>query len=112
MTNKLTVSNEFIRKIALENGFKLKEQGIDLHMDLNPYVYDFARALIASVSDPEQIMQDNIDTHNETVKAKQIKEFCFWMGYRGEQLPMYATPDDEAEWDQGRKDRLREKGDE
>lgn len=37
---------ELIRKIALENGFKLKTQP-DGTEDLNPYVYDFASALIA-----------------------------------------------------------------
>lgn len=42
------VSNEVIRKLALETGFALKEQA-DGEMDLNPYVYDFARALL---SDP------------------------------------------------------------
>ncbi len=40
-----TISNEQIREIALANGFKLKEQP-DGEMDLNPYVYDFARALL------------------------------------------------------------------
>lgn len=40
-----TVSDEVIRTIALHNGFKLKEQP-DGTMDLNPYVYEFAKALI------------------------------------------------------------------
>jgi hypothetical protein len=35
-----------IRKIALENGFKLKTQP-DGSEDLHPYVYDFALALMA-----------------------------------------------------------------
>ena len=39
------MTNEQIREVAIENGFKLKEQP-DGEMDLNPYVYDFARALI------------------------------------------------------------------
>ena len=34
-----------IKAIALSSGFKLKEQP-DGSMDLNPYVYDFARALL------------------------------------------------------------------
>lgn len=38
------MTNEQIKDIALANGFKLKEQP-NGEMDLNPYVYDFARAL-------------------------------------------------------------------
>lgn len=38
------MNNERIKEIALANGFKLKEQPSG-KMDLNPYVYDFARAL-------------------------------------------------------------------
>lgn len=39
------MKNQEIREIALANGFKLKQQ-MNGEMDLNPYVYDFARALI------------------------------------------------------------------
>jgi len=39
------VTNDQIKEIALKSGFKLKEQS-DGSMDLNPYVYDFARSLI------------------------------------------------------------------
>lgn len=39
------MTNDQIKEIALANGFKLKEQP-DGAMDLNPYVYDFARALV------------------------------------------------------------------
>ena len=38
---------EQIKELALRTGFKLKEQP-NGEMDLNPYVYDFARALILS----------------------------------------------------------------
>ncbi len=40
------MTNEQIKEIALANGFKLKEQPSG-EMDLNPYVYEFARALFA-----------------------------------------------------------------
>lgn len=40
------MTNDQIKEIALANGFKLKEQPSG-EMDLNPYVYDFARALLA-----------------------------------------------------------------
>lgn len=38
------MTNDQIKEIALANGFKLKEQPSG-EMDLNPYVYEFARAL-------------------------------------------------------------------
>lgn len=41
------MTNDQIRKLALENGFKLKKQP-DGTEDLNPYVYAFARALISA----------------------------------------------------------------
>ena len=40
------MTNEQIKQIALANGFNLKEQP-DGTMNLHPYVYEFARALIA-----------------------------------------------------------------
>ncbi|WP_151675931.1 hypothetical protein [Acinetobacter soli] len=36
---------EKVKKLALENGFKLKEQASG-NLDLNSYVYDFAEALL------------------------------------------------------------------
>lgn len=39
------MNDKDIKKVALDNGFKLKEQP-DGSEDLNPYVYKFARALI------------------------------------------------------------------
>ena len=41
------MTNDQIKELAIAYGFKLKEQA-DGNMDLNPYVYDFARALILS----------------------------------------------------------------
>jgi hypothetical protein len=38
------IDRETIKQIALEQGFNLKEQP-DGSMDLNPYVYKFARVL-------------------------------------------------------------------
>lgn len=45
------MSPDMIERIALANGFKLKEQP-DGSMALNPYVFEFARALLES-SKPE-----------------------------------------------------------
>ncbi|MEJ7938159.1 hypothetical protein WKH77_10240 [Acinetobacter baumannii] len=39
------MNKEIVKKIALENGFKLKEQA-NGSLDLNPYVYVFANKLI------------------------------------------------------------------
>lgn len=44
------MDKERIKEIALANGFKLKEQPSG-EMELNPYVYDFARALIDEYED-------------------------------------------------------------
>lgn len=38
------IDNSEIKKLALQSGFKLKEQP-DGSMDLNPYVYEFARKI-------------------------------------------------------------------
>ena len=43
------MNKEQIKRLALQNGFKLKEQP-DGTMDLNPYVYDFAKTLISGVT--------------------------------------------------------------
>ena len=40
------MTNEQIKELALAYGFKLREQS-DGNMDLNPYVYDFARVVFA-----------------------------------------------------------------
>jgi hypothetical protein len=39
------MNNERIKELALANGFKLKEQP-DGTMELNTYVYEFAKALL------------------------------------------------------------------
>lgn len=41
------MNNEQIKQLALESGFKLKEQP-DGSMDLNPYIYQFAEKLITA----------------------------------------------------------------
>ena len=42
------MNKQYIKDVALECGFKLKEQP-DGNMDLNPYVYTFAEELITQV---------------------------------------------------------------
>ena len=41
----MIIAKQYIKEVALECGFKLKEQP-DGSMDLNPYVYTFADKLI------------------------------------------------------------------
>lgn len=45
----MTADNATIRKMALKHGFKLKKQP-DGEIDLNPYVYEFAKALLSEHS--------------------------------------------------------------
>lgn len=42
---KPLLDRDTVKSLALANGFKLKDQGNGV-MDLNPYVYDFAAALM------------------------------------------------------------------
>lgn len=43
--------NQVIKKLALQHGFNLKPQA-NGEMDLNPYVYDFAKALVGQYLSP------------------------------------------------------------
>ena len=52
---------ESVRKIALDNGFKYKAQDNGV-MDLNPYVFDFAKELIES-------SHDTLVAQNKALKA-------------------------------------------
>lgn len=55
-----------VKELALANGFKLKEQA-DGSMDLNPYVYQFAAALI------QHSLKDLIDNHSENLTPEGIR---------------------------------------
>lgn len=69
------MTNEQIKEIALASGFKLKEQP-DGDMDLNPYVYDFARALISSEFD--KVRETTLRLIKDTPEASQnFKEGAF-----------------------------------
>ncbi|MCO8088214.1 hypothetical protein NI451_07490 [Acinetobacter indicus] len=51
------INNELIKNMALENGFKLKQQPTG-EMELNPYVYQFAWALINQALDLAVLKND------------------------------------------------------
>ena len=57
------MTNEDIKKIALENGFKLKVQE-DGSEDLNEYVYKFARILAATQN---ELLFEKLQSYNWVV---------------------------------------------
>ena len=57
------MTNEDIKKIALENGFKLKIQE-DGSEDLNEYVYKFARILAATQN---ELLFEKLQSYNWVV---------------------------------------------
>ena len=55
------MTNDDIRRIAVEHGFTLRPQG-DGSLDLNPYVYRFAEALIeAQAAKDEALLRQTLD---------------------------------------------------
>lgn len=60
------MTNDQIKEVALANGFKLKEQS-DGTMDLNPYVYEFAHALMKRQT--IRVYADITDEFNKRLKA-------------------------------------------
>jgi len=79
------MSKQQIRDLALAKGFKLKQQ-TDGEWDLNPYVYDFANALIdqytkdqsawVSVDDRLPITRNNGRHQQGTVMATDGVDVC------------------------------------
>lgn len=56
-----------IKDLALSNGFKLKEQPSG-KMDLNPYVYHFADALLEKANDRVEELERSVDKANEMLE--------------------------------------------
>lgn len=61
-----TITNEEIQKIALDNGFTTRRQP-DGSIDLNPYVYDFARALLRQGESKEPSVAPAVDPNKPTI---------------------------------------------
>lgn len=57
------MTNDQIKELALSCGFKLKEQP-DGNMDLNPYVYDFARVVFARQHSEWISVDEQLPPHN------------------------------------------------
>ena len=73
-----------IKDLALSNGFKLKEQPSG-EMDLNPYVYDFADALLAKANErvkeiEGQLQLTMLTTHEASFESdygkKRLSKFA------------------------------------
>jgi hypothetical protein len=66
-----------IRELALANGFKLKEQP-DGTMELNPYVYEFAAALMAEHSAVlEEAMESIVEYWNKDRNDEAMHDACW-----------------------------------
>lgn len=65
------LTNDQIKEIALQNGFKLKEQPGG-EMDLNPYVYHFARALVEHAGN-SAVLQGDFKMIKERKMASYLK---------------------------------------
>lgn len=84
------MSEQQIKKLALANGFKLKEQA-DGNMDLNPYAYDFARALVQTAQQQKKIeqLQVEVDRLKSTALPTELTPviksvlgmMCFQIGH-------------------------------
>jgi hypothetical protein len=72
----IPISNEEIKALALANGFKLKEQPDGTH-ELNPYVYEFARALLAH---PVAQVKPDLSLPNCMCLTAQVEKFCLLRG--------------------------------
>ena len=66
------MSKQKIRELALDKGFKLKEQP-NGEMDLNPYVYHFAEALIKDHSG-----WISVDDENDYPQLMKVGTLTFW----------------------------------
>ncbi len=91
------MNKQKIKQLALDNGFKLKEQP-NGEMDLNPYVYHFAEALIkdqsgwVSVDDRLPITRINAAHAQVSVLATDGDNVCEISFHSG------ATPTEWYEW--------------
>lgn len=75
------MTNDMIRQIALANGFKLKVQD-DGTTDLNPYVYDFAHALLAPVVAQRDQAYVLMEKHED--EAREMPGF--WGGFAADMM--------------------------
>lgn len=87
-----------IKNLALSNGFKLKEQSSG-EMDLNPYVYDFADALLAKANERVNELEKELSnkellhvgfTNGDQVNYAKVEEGSFYPDTSGDcYIPLY-----------------------
>ncbi len=65
------ISDRDIKAIALDYGFKLKEQQ-NGKMDLNPYVYLFARAMVKEFEQVELLKRRELSEENTHLRQQVI----------------------------------------
>jgi RNase P/RNase MRP subunit p29 len=76
------VNKKQIKDLALSNGFKLKEQPSG-EMDLNPYVYDFADALLAKANEREKRLEKILQRYESEqlqplkLRVKELEQELF-----------------------------------
>ena len=63
------MNNKTIKRIALANGFSLKIQ-VDGSEDLNPYVYEFARALLVN---GELLREKDVDKRRRDAFSGELR---------------------------------------
>ena len=80
------MNKQQIKDLALSNGFKLKQQPSG-EMDLNPYVYEFASALIAKANERVKRYE------KEAIEiAKAQEAFAIENQVKGAEALIYAFP--------------------
>jgi len=83
------MNNESIKNIALSNGFKLKQQP-NGEMELNPYVYDFAKSL------NEELLKENaelqVDLSTLTIRNEALTHLIAECTEHGELDPRLFGP--------------------
>jgi hypothetical protein len=70
----MKLTKEQIKIAALDSGFKLKQQPSGV-MDLNPYVYEFARALTEPLRIENEQLKAQIEPFKELARAYRKNRF-------------------------------------
>lgn len=89
---KALLTKEDIKRLALENGFKLKQQPSG-EMELNPYVYDFARALIDAAKNSEKEDHESDDGlhDNKSCDSAMIGQLQVKLTEANERIELIST---------------------
>ena len=69
------MTSDQIKEIALANGFKFKEQP-NGEMDLNPYVYEFARVLLKIQNERIRMSLQNLSNEIDNTNDRRVIGYC------------------------------------